>query len=189
MTAPAAMKAPVVGDFETVVGRIGVATFSRDFAHRYLVRYGVGSQLVNETGRTIVWCMLNPSTATHDQLDPTLRRCVDFSAREATARGWPGCVMAVVNIYALRSTDPAGLWRAADPIGPGNDAAIAAACKAADLVICGWGAHGERNGRGVEVAAQLHADGVELHHLGLTKAGEPKHPLYLAGATPLTRWA
>jgi len=164
-------------------GAIGAAWFSDDepATYRYLAMYPIAP---GAASRTCVFVMLNPSTADHDQFDPTLRRCRAFAIRE-------GCnVMKIVNIYALRSTDPAALWTAADPIGPENDAMIEAVCEVADLVVCGWGAHGERNGRGDSVRFDLLRAGVKLHRLGrLTKGGEPRHPLYLPKNAPLTRWA
>src|SRR5690554_6900188 len=67
----------------------------------------------------LLWIMLNPSTADETADDPTIRRVKAFTRR----LGYSG--LTVVNLYAMRSTDPRGLWAAADPIGPDNDRAIA----------------------------------------------------------------
>ena len=69
--------------------------------------------------------------------------------------------------------------RAADPVGPENDAAILAGMAWADSVICAWGTHGEHLGRGPAVEELLRGTGSALMHLGLSKAGHPKHPLYI----------
>lgn len=69
--------------------------------------------------------------------------------------------------------------RAEDPVGPENDAVLLQGLDWADRVICAWGTHGEHLGRGPEVAALLKGTGRELLHLGLSKAGHPKHPLYI----------
>ena len=123
----------------------------------------------------VLFVMLNPSTATEVQNDPTVERC----ERRARALGFGA--FAVVNIFAFRATDPKMMRAAADPVGPGNDAAIVALVTnwRPDRVICAWGAHGAYLGRGEAVEAMLRRPGVGLWHLGLTLGGMPKHPLYI----------
>jgi hypothetical protein len=117
--------------------------------------------------------MLNPSTATEAADDPTVARC------RTRMRALGFGAMTVVNLFAWRATDPAELRRTADPVGPGNDAAIAAACADAALVLCAWGNHGAYLGRGEAVRHRLRAEGHALHVLGVTRTGAPRHPLYL----------
>jgi hypothetical protein len=126
--------------------------------------------------------MLNPSTADAFQLDPTNRRCVGF------AQAWGYGSMVTTNIFAFRSTNPAGLRTTKDPVGPENDEAILNAAKNADLVIAAWGTHGELQDRGNAVRGLLTEAGIELHVLRLTKAGHPGHPLYVSGDTVPTHW-
>jgi len=126
--------------------------------------------------------MLNPSTATEVQNDPTVERC----ERRARALGFGG--FQVTNIFAWRDTDPRKMRAATDPVGPENDAAIADGTAWADQVIAAWGAHGEHLDRGARVEALLRRSGQEVHHLGLTKAGHPKHPLYIAYARQPEPW-
>ena len=128
----------------------------------------------DRAGKRVTFVMLNPSTATEMQNDPTVERC----ERRARAMGYGA--FQVVNIFAFRATDPANMRRAADPIGPDNDHAIHSAAQWADDIICAWGSHGAHLGRGALVESQLRADGFALHHLGLTKGGAPKHPLYIS---------
>ena len=132
--------------------------------------------------KTVLFVMLNPSTATEVQNDPTVERC----ERRARALGFGG--FAVVNIFAYRATDPKVMRAAADPVGPGNDAAILALAGAADRVVCGWGTHGAHLGRGAAVEALLRGQGAALFHLGLTQAGAPKHPLYISYAAQPEPW-
>jgi hypothetical protein len=127
-----------------------------------------------EGGQKVMFVMLNPSTATEVQNDPTVERC----ERRARALGFGA--FRVTNIFAWRDTDPRKMRAAADPVGPENDAAILAGCGWADRVICAWGTHGAYLGRGAQVQALLGKSGRDLYHLGLSKAGHPKHPLYIA---------
>jgi hypothetical protein len=117
--------------------------------------------------------MLNPSTADETTNDPTIERC----QRRAERLGFGGLV--VTNLFALCATDPALLRRASDPVGPGNNAAIAAAAQAAQLVICAWGNHGAYAGRAHAVRSLLSELDVLPCCLGQTQAREPLHPLYL----------
>lgn len=133
-------------------------------------------------GRRVLFVMLNPSTATEVQNDPTVERC----ERRARALGFGA--FRVTNIFAWRDTDPRKMRAAADPVGPGNDAAIRAAIAWADQVIAAWGAHGAHLDRGGTVEALLRNAGSGAHHLGLTKQGHPKHPLYIAYARQPEPW-
>ncbi|TDL76007.1 DUF1643 domain-containing protein [Palleronia sediminis] len=134
-------------------------------------------------GARALFVMLNPSTATEIQNDPTVERC----ERRARALGFGG--FRVCNIFAWRATDPRELRRVADPVGAANDAAIVAGCAWADRTVCAWGTHGSLLGRGPAVEALMRAQGVTLNHLGLTKDGHPKHPLYIPYSTAPTEWA
>jgi hypothetical protein len=58
----------------------------------------------------------------------------------------------------------------------------------AGQVVCAWGVHGALADRGLQVAARLRNDGIALGVLGLTRDGHPRHPLYMASATPVTAW-
>ncbi|WP_127110724.1 DUF1643 domain-containing protein [Pararhodobacter zhoushanensis] len=125
-------------------------------------------------GRRVLFVMLNPSTATEVQNDPTVERC----ERRARALGFGA--FRVCNIFAYRATDPKVMRAQDDPIGPGNDAAIAESAAWADTVVCAWGTHGAHLARGAQVEALLRGTGKPLWHLGLSLAGHPKHPLYIS---------
>ena len=128
----------------------------------------------------VAFVMLNPSTATEVQNDPTIHRC----ERRARTLGFGG--FRAVNIFALRATDPRDMRAADDPEGPQNMAALDDAAHWADMVVAAWGVHGAHRNQGATVAARLRAAGHVMHHLGLTKAGHPRHPLYLPySAQPL----
>src|SRR5690606_14314462 len=59
----------------------------------------------------LLWIMLNPSTADDKQLDPTCARCQKW------AQTWGYGGFMVANVFALRSTDPKGLYSINDPVG------------------------------------------------------------------------
>lgn len=131
-----------------------------------------------------VWIMLNPSTAAADVDDRTVAGC------QAFARLWGLGGIRVVNLFALRSTDPKNLYRHKDPVGPRNDQVISSVVSnpRAQIVMAAWGVHGAFMDRGKAVRATLQAHGVPLHVLGLSKAGHPIHPLYVARSTPPFVW-
>lgn len=137
----------------------------------------------DSAGRKVLFVMLNPSTATEVQNDPTVERC----ERRARALGYGA--FRVCNIFAYRATDPKVMRAQRDPVGPGNDAAIAEGAAWADTVVCAWGTHGAHLARGPAVEALLRATGKPLWHLGLSKAGHPKHPLYIGYDRQPEPWA
>ncbi|MDR0576996.1 MAG: DUF1643 domain-containing protein [Candidatus Accumulibacter sp.] len=121
-----------------------------------------------------VFIMLNPSTADAVKNDPTIDRC----ERRGRKMGHGGLIVA--NLFALRSADPAKLFRHPDPVGPGNDAAILEAVANAGIVICAWGRAGKWQGRDAAVLALLRGAGVEPRALSFNKNGTPRHPLYVS---------
>lgn len=148
-----------------------VATFSPCRRHRYTLTIPVGD------GPPGAFVMLNPSTADAEQLDPTLRRVRGF----AEALGWGSVTIA--NAFTFRATDPRAMKAEPEPNGPAADAAIrSVGLYANGRTVVGWGVHGSHRGRDVEVLAILHAIGSPVSCLGTTKAGHPRHPLYLPAA-------
>jgi len=145
--------------------------FGADYSGCGLYRYSLW-RAWGDSRNTILWIMLNPSRADHlGNNDPTIERC------ERRSVAWGFGRMEVVNLFALRSPYPKALREAHDPIGPLNDAGIAGGAAQASMILCAWGAHGVLRGRAGEVRTLL-AD-KPLHCLGMTRAGEPAHPLYL----------
>jgi hypothetical protein len=123
--------------------------------------------------------MLNPSTADHAQDDPTIRRVLRFT-RDA------GHVAAlVVNLYAIRATDPAAMLAHPHRVGPENDEVLAWARQQGPMVAA-WGTRAEPRRVAHVLAGPLHQ--ARLLSLGLTHHGHPRHPLYVPAATPLTVW-
>lgn len=147
--------------------------------YRYqLSREGEGSS--TDRGPA-VFVMLNPSTADATVDDPTITRCRGF----AKAWGYSGIIVA--NLYAWRATAPSELKKAEDPVGPYNDVHLSRLANSnADFVVA-WGNNAPMD-RVTRVVKILKKSGASLWCLGVTKNGAPRHPLYVAGDTPLQAW-
>lgn len=143
--------------------------------------------LYGEGCKRICWIMLNPSTADGLSDDPTIRKCMGFTARlDFNA-------FEVVNLFAFRATDPADLIRAHqsyDIRGPANDKAIIEATRRASLVICAWGASVDALQSFCPEELVVHATvpHPQVRCLGRTKSGEPRHPLMLPYSAQLEAW-
>jgi len=153
------------------------AAYSDCEQYRYML-----TRVWDTTAKRVLFIMLNPSTATEIQNDPTVERC----ERRARALGFGA--FRVTNIFAWRDTDPKAMRAALDPVGPENDVAILESMPWADQVIAAWGSHGAHRNRGAEVAGLLRDTGQPVFHLGLTKAGHPKHPLYIGYSEAPRPW-
>lgn len=153
----------------------GTAVLSECGLYRYRLErsWGVSS------AAPVTWVMLNPSTADAELDDPTLTHCATFT-RQA---GWDRLV--VVNLFGLRSTDPAELGRADDPVGPENLAHVRAALQEAGLIVAAWGAHPMALRSSVRLKLQeLAPAGVDVVCLGLAGGRQPRHPVRLGYSTP-----
>lgn len=89
---------------------------------------------------------------------------------------------------SLRLPDalPAKLLQAEDPVGPDNDKYLLSMAKGARLIVACWGGKGGLLGRDEQVLQRLKR--FDIYCLGLTKAGQPKHPLYLKADTMPSLW-
>ena len=146
-----------------------------------LYRYAL-TRTWDESRKRLLYIMLNPSKATEIANDPTIERC----ERRARALGY-GAFRAC-NIFALRETDPAALRKAAEPTGRENDRLLLESVSWADDILCAWGSHGEHRNRGAEVSELLKQTGRPLLCLGQTRAGFPRHPLYIGYGTRPEPW-
>lgn len=132
----------------------------------------------DESKPCVLFIMLNPSTADAENDDPTIRRCIGF------AESWGYGGLYVVNLFALRATNPQELLSAPFVVGVDNERWFRRLSYLAHLVICAWG-----NGRIVDQLQQRLDHNWKplswidqtkaLHYLELAKDGTPKHPLYL----------
>lgn len=153
------------------------AVISDDGVYRYSLTRSGWLTSGNAEGRRLVWVMLNPSTADGEVDDPTIRRVMKFTE----PAGYPEAV--IVNLFALRATDPKALNNHRDPVGPLNDQTLRGFGDDCEIV-CAWGAFGNRYNRAGQVLGD-HLSDRPLWCLGTTKDGHPRHPLYVRGDQPL----
>lgn len=158
----------------------GLATVAFDEHKRY--RYGL-SRIWDERGRRLLWVLLNPSIADACSDDPTVRRVLAFS------RHWGYGAAEIVNLFALRATNPQTLLSVDDPIGTDNDSAIERAITASDRVVIAWGNLGSIGGTAEHVLSYLKSLSTVLLALGITEAGQPRHPLYVRSSVEPVGWS
>jgi hypothetical protein len=162
---------------------ISAATLSACGTYRYTLHRQIPSVL--RWIKPCLFVMLNPSTADATKDDPTIRRCVSFAKRE-------GCTgMTVVNLFALRATDPAQLGKHADPFGPENAKHLTEQIiehQQIGIIVAAWGANPmalRYESIGVLKMALRNAGALCL---GMTAEGHPRHPLYVKNDQPLIPW-
>ena len=175
----------VIREDRSMLGSSGVVA-SDDNAYRYILWRSWGAPWSRPRDHC-AWVMLNPSVADAVEGDPTIAKCVGFSHRH----GHEGIV--VVNLFALRSTDPKVLVSSRDPVGPHNPRFVHQVLghPAVSRVVLAWGNDGELDARD-EAFCVVHA-GRELWCLqppgkpALTKTGSPRHPGRISYASELRR--
>lgn len=149
------------------------ARFSDCGAYRYAL-----TRTWDADGERIAFVGLNPSTADATQDDPTIRRIVSF------ARDWGFGGVDMLNLFAFRATDPRDMKAAPDPVGPANDRVLLDVTRRSAVTVAAWGVHGAHRDREAAIAGALGP----LWCLGTTRAGHPRHPLYLRRDTPRRPW-
>jgi hypothetical protein len=145
---------------------------------------GAGHQLGEPL--SVVFIMLNPSTADGTKDDPTIRKCVGF------ARQWYYEKLVVINLFAYRATQPIDLKRLdrdSDPVGPHNHHHLREVLNRAGRVVCAWGHHGSYLGQDQTMMDWLDEATIQPWCLGLTDStGQPKHPLFVPYNARLVRY-
>lgn len=158
---------------------ISHAVFSPCRCYRYTLFRDLGMQ-----GPQLTVVMLNPSTADAVKDDPTIRRVIGF------AKSWGCGSVQVLNLFAIRATDPREMLAADDPVGPENDEHLTRELRMAKddgrFVLAAWGSHGGHMSRDFQVTHKL-VDGVDWRCLGRTHGGSPKHPLYVPSSQGMVK--
>jgi hypothetical protein len=163
--------------------RRGSAVFRTGRRYRYLLTradYWAGARRM-----TVIGC--NPSAAGAEVSDQTVRRCCWFAAREGCAE------LAMVNLFALVTTDPAMLLDVDDPVGGKvNDETIIATVAVSDVIVPAWGNMPRDLGlgwRADDVAAMLAGlPAGRVVTFGRTGKGQPRHPCRLGNGAGLVPW-
>ena len=149
------------------------AYFSDDKMYRYsLYRWW------NRLYPQIMFIGLNPSTADEFNDDPTIKRCISF------AKKWGCGGLLMMNLFAFRATEPKVMKISENPIGSENNYWLKQMSKKACTVVAAWGNHGSLRNRDKEIIEMI----PDLYCLGLTKQGQPKHPLFLNKDTELIKY-
>ena len=120
----------------------------------------------------VMFVGLNPSTADEAEDDSTIRRCVGY------AKKWGYGALCMVNLFAYRAMRPKVMKNHAAPVGEDNDRWLTELAQRAGIVIAAWGTNGTHMKRDQAIMNLLAG---KLSCLGKTKAGHPKHPLYVNG--------
>ena len=133
-----------------------------------------------EEGPTVLFVMLNPSTADANIDDPTIRRCIQFAKDNGFGSLYVG------NLYAYRATNPKEIMKLGfmDATGEDNEKHLNQMLSVCEKVIVAWGSHGAKGTFQMNQTLR----GKDLWCLGKNKSGSPKHPLYLAKSTELQSW-
>lgn len=137
-----------------------------------------------DEGPLACWIGLNPATGDSDKHPRrTLLKMVNWSL----GLGCKGII--IVNLFAYRETHFRELIAKAEKgeqvVGEKNDAVIERAASRAKYTILAWGAGGIFRNRGQIVASRF----PDALCLGLTVKGQPRHPLYARGDSPLVPYS
>lgn len=145
------------------------ASFSNDKQYRYFLE-----RLWKEEGtlKLLNFVMLNPSTADLSTDDNSVRKCTVIAKRLE----YDG--VRILNLFAIRSTDPKMLYESKEPVGKHNNRWIKEMTQHSDVVIA-WGNHGFHQNRYSEVLNILKENHCNIYMLEINKTGMPKHPLYV----------
>ena len=140
-------------------------------------RYTLWREINGGSGDNLLFICLNPSVADATMDDPTVRRCMSYAA------SWGFSGMFMCNLFAYRATNPENMKKQSDPIGPDNNKWIKETARKCQKIVLAWGNHGGHIDRNTRVAELLSTE--TLWCFGMTKSGQPKHPLYLKKTAPL----
>ena len=147
--------------------------------------------------KTIVFIGLNPSKANSSNNDRTRVRIINFCSR------WNYKNIYIINLFGLISKSPIQLSKSNDPIGKNNDLITLKSLEFwREDIYCdlwlGWGDKGQLKGRDRKVLkiiknfSNLKSNennySKRVLSLGLSKKGNPRHPLYMSNQSFLRKF-
>ena len=137
----------------------------------------------------MIFIGLNPSKASGNYDDPTLKRLV------SSCNYWHYGSLIVINLFARVSPSPSIIRRCSDPVGKKNDQVLLShAFEWSQDPFCdlwlGWGNRGVWKNRNIEVMTFLKTSAINRARqfptahgalaFGSTMKGHPLHPLYIS---------
>lgn len=126
----------------------------------------------------------NPSTAEAHCDDPTIHKELRFTLHWKHYTGY-----FKANVFDYRATNPGALLHYDAPCSANNLPTIRRLANKAELIVVCFGElHPRLQSYGDKVVGTLIEDGHELWCLGVTKSGNPRHPLYLPYSAKLQRY-
>ena len=158
--------------------------FSDCRSYRWILK----RELIKGT-KTVIFIGLNPSTADSFHNDRTLSRIINFCSK------WDYKNIYIINLFGLISKSPSKLLKSKDPVGKYNDLITLQMLEFwSENVNCdlwlGWGNKGTLNNRDNKVQKIIkrlsYLNETEnnchkrIYSLGLSKQGNPRHPLYMS---------
>ena len=171
---------------------MSICLFSECKSYRWILK----KELFYGT-KNLVFIGLNPSKGNSSNNDRTLTRIVSFCSR------WNYKNIYIINLFALISKSPRQLSKSKDPIGGNNNLITLKLLEFwwentnCDLWL-GWGDKGQLNGRDLEVKKLIkNLSNLKLNKnnyskrvlsLGLSKKGNPRHPLYMPNQSFLRKF-
>ncbi|MEO1063640.1 MAG: DUF1643 domain-containing protein [Actinomycetota bacterium] len=137
-------------------------------------------------GDRVLWVMCNPSTATAETDDATVRKVRGFSSR------WGAGAVTIVNLWTYPATDPDDLLETQHPLNHADADDVIATIEA-DYVVVAWGSIATKvpgyHDRVRELwAGPLDFGSFGVYCLGTNADGSPRHPARLGYDTPLKPW-
>ncbi len=166
--------------------------FSKCRSYRWILKKELSSGK-----KTIIFIGLNPSKANSSNNDRTLVRIINFCTR------WNYKNIYIINLFGLIATSPFQLSKSNDPIGENNDSITLKSLEFwrentnCDLWL-GWGDKGQLNGRDIKVLKLIknfsnfnsnqNNYSKRVLSLGLSKKGNPRHPLYMSNQSLLRKF-
>ena len=163
--------------FETVLALDGIgeaSVYSWDMKKRYAYL-----QIWEPAKPIVLWVMLNPGTGdTEQRRRNTLERCKGWS------KDWKYGGLLIGNVFATRAKSSKLLFKTAQPIDDLNDEALRLLSAEAKETIVAW--VGKRRAHPSIQRLLTTLRGARC--LGVTKKGEPFHPLYVKRAVTPIAW-